>query len=252
MRQYCVVNMITRSSRKAALLFVALLPSSFIATGEEKEEPRARNAPWVESHEASYCDVGGELIGEKVTETRHAELSAKALPKSRFTLLKTQEEWERFIERFARIDKKSGKPEFLSGAGFLADPKRTDFSPNFDSEAVLILSADKTHKEGIGAFMDIEVFEDEDRLRTFVFFASQSPKPVVVGDAPEEVLAGHLYMVSVPRKLTDRPIDIRIARQSWGRVCSMFSPPIANSDAAEGQPTNRAEQGGDAKRGERR
>jgi len=238
------MHMIFRFSKNALLLLAALLTPTVIATAEDDRKSLAQKTGWVESHEAGYSDAGGEVIGDEVANTKHAEISVKALPEERLTILKTQEEWKAFVERYARIDKASGKPVFVSASGFVADSKRTEFKPDFDSEAVVILSVDKAQKEGVRGFMDIEVFEDEDRLRAFVFFGSQTGKPVVVG---EEAVAGRAYMVSVPRKLATLPVEVRMARQSWGRVCSKFSPPITNFDDAERQPADRVEQDEKAK-----
>ena len=141
------MHMIFRFSKSASLLLAALLTPTVIATAENDRKPLAQDAGWVESHEARYCDAGGRAIGEEVANTKHVELSVMTLPKERLTILKSQEEWKEFVERFARIDKESGKPAFASASGLLGDSKRTDFTPDFDSEAVVILSADKSQKE---------------------------------------------------------------------------------------------------------
>ena len=109
--------------------------------------------------------------------------------------MKTQREWDQFVARFAQVDKQSGKPKFVSGSGFFGDPERVDFKLDFESEAVLILAAGKTHKEGLGGFMDVEVFEHKDRLRAFVFFASQPGKPNLPDHEAKETAAEHLYLV---------------------------------------------------------
>lgn len=198
---------------------MALMAPTVVATAEDDRKPAAKITvceDWVEYREAKY------RLGDRVANTKHIELSVKALPRERLTILKSQEEWKNFVERFAR--------------------KPAKFTPDFGSEAVVILSANKAQKEGLGKFLDIEVFKDEDLLRTFVFFGLG--QPAVDNDGAKEAVAGYLYMVSIPRELAKLPVEIRMADQSWGRICSKFSPPITNPDDAERKPADRAEQGG--------
>ena len=232
--------------KNASLLLMALMAPTVVATAEDDRKPAAKIAvweDWVEHREAKY------RFGDKVANTKHIELSVKALPKERLTILKSQEEWKGFVERFARIDKESGKPIFARGHSIygyepheLTGQKPAKFTPDFESEVVVILSVSKAQKEGLMGFLDIEVFKDKDRLRTFVFFGFG--QPLVDNDGAKEAVAGFLYMVSIPRELAKLPVEIRMADQSWGRICSEFSPPITNPDDVEGQHADRAEQGG--------
>lgn len=240
-----VLIMISRFLKIASLLFAAIIELTVVATAEDDRIPIAKITvweDWVGHKEAEY------RFGDKVANTKHIELSVKALPKERLTILKSQKEWKEFVERFARTDKESGKPIFARGHSFygyesheLTGQKPAKFTPDFESEAVVILSVSKAQNEDLMGFLDIEVYKNEDRLRTFVFFGSG--QPVVDNDRVDEAVAGYLYMVSIPRELTKLPVEIRMAYQSWGRICSEFSPPITNPDDVEGQHADRDDQG---------
>ncbi len=72
--------------------------------------------------------------------------------------------------------------------------------------------------------MDIEVFNRKDELKAFVFFTSSNPLPKKkLNDAGT---AGCFYIVTLPKVIAKKPITFNLATQSWGRVCSKFSPSI--------------------------
>ena len=217
-------------------------PSAFLAVGEEGSKPWPWNVDWVESHEAGYSDATGKMLGEGVAGTRHAELVAKAQPESRLTSLRSQEEWDEFIDKFARRDKDSGEVMFVSRSGLLGEPEREDFSPDFDSHEVLAIFANRLQDGVRGGLIDVEVIRVGDRLRTFAFLSSQASEPALPGTALEEPVAGHLYLVAVPRERPGRQFEVRLALQGWGRVCSKFSPPLITPEPAKRGSTTRAEQ----------
>ena len=234
--------MTSRPSKNAALLFAAFLSSAFFAIGEERKKPLIRS-DWVGAPAAGYTDKDRKRIDGKVWDTTSVEVLAKALPKARLTRLETQAGWDKFIDRFARVNKETGNPKFVYGnyGGGIA---RVDFSPDFKSEVALVFSADKSQMEGLGDLMGIEVFEKRGRLSVFAFFLNESNFPDQLATTPESKSEGHLYIVSVPKRLADHPVEYRMAAQSWGRICASFSPAITFFDAAENEPNNRAEQGG--------
>lgn len=231
----------TMPSKKTVLLLAALLPTTFIVTGEEAKKPVACDTHWVMAGKAGYP------LDKEAADTMHAELMAKALPDSRITMLRTRNEWDEFIKRFASVDKGSRKPEFLSYTGLERHPhsvsqEQVGFAPDFDQQAVLVLSAEKSQKEGLSGLLDIEIFEDGGRFRAFAFFGPADSEAVKPGDEPKESEVGRFYMVSIPRKLADQPVEFRMALQTWGRECSTFSPVITSLDATGNQRNIPAEQ----------
>lgn len=246
-------NMTSGPLKNAALLFAAFVALALSARGEERKDPLI-GSDWVEAPAAGYTDKDRKMIDGKVRSSIPVEVLAKALPKARLTRLETQAGWDKFIDRFARVNKETGNPKFVYGVDddMGGGTTRVDFSPDFKSEVALIFSADKSQMEGLGHLMGIEVFEKKGRLRVFAFFLNESAfsdhaeqgGADQLATTPESKSEGHLYIVSVPKRLADHPVEYRMAAQSWGRICSSFSPAITFFDAAENESNNRAEQGG--------
>ena len=95
-----IVIMNSRFSKSASLLLAALMTPAVVATAEDDRKPAAKRPAWedwVGHTEAMYRKAGGKF-GDQVANTKDTELSVKALPKERLTILKSQEEWENFVE----------------------------------------------------------------------------------------------------------------------------------------------------------
>jgi hypothetical protein len=185
----------------AVTLAAIYLSASAIAIGEVKVSEEIDLSTWVKFQEAGYDEEN------PVKGTKNAEMIAKKLPAKRVTELMSQEDWEAFISEYPRN---------------FRDAK--NFAPDFGKVTVLVLSIDKAQRVKLGDLMDVELYEAGDRVKFFAFFEPhwRNPSP-----AAAEQDAGHLILVSVPRKLAGRGIDFRLAVQSWGRACSGFSPVIA-------------------------
>lgn len=242
-----------RSSKNAALLIAAFLSPTFSVLGEEKANIVV-GSDWVEAPAAGYTDEDRNVVEGKVRNTTPVEMLAKAQPEATLTRLETQAGWDKFIDRFARVNKETGKPEFFCGVDDgLSRPTgptgQVDFSPDFDREVVLVISTNNSQMEHLGHFKDIEVFEKQGKLSVFAFFLNQSAFSDEVEQGGVEQFAntrkpkseGHIHLVSFPKRLADHTVEYRMAAQSWGRVCASFSPAITFFDAAENEPNNRAE-----------
>ena len=207
-------------SRLSTLILAPLVLFSGPAVAGE-DTPQDPQAKWVEAKDAGYPVDGSKMIDG----VKFAQLLAKAMPETRISKVRNPEEWKKFIERFAQVDKDSGQPRFAAHQyPFASAPAKPDFAPDFGKEAVVVLAVDGGTRAGLGGFMDIELFRQNDKLDAFVFFQPSQGKKAAPSDPEVAAPAGFCFILTVPRDLIDQPVECRLAIQSWGRECSRFSP----------------------------
>jgi hypothetical protein len=207
-------------SRFPVLPICSVITLVFLKNLSAQAPPQKKPAHWnwVESEEAQYCSELGIPFGVEVESAISGELLAKADPKLVVTKVETKRAWRDFLDEFALFDEKSGEPRFDAALGY-----EKKFEPDFKKEIVLVLSTKPAMREGIGGFMDIEVWEHKNELKVFSFFGGAGPAKIRGGGKPKR-----LHLVTIPRRLVGKPACFRLAYQSWGRPCSRFSPVVGH------------------------
>ncbi len=81
--------------------------------------------------------------------------------------------------------------------------------------------------------MDIQVFENEGQLNAYAFFDPAYHEKNPLPQPYNEPVQGYFYLVTIPRKLAEHPVEYRMAEQTWGRICSICSPPITKPSKVE-------------------
>ncbi len=136
-------------------------------------------------------------------------------PAAQVSRITTAREWDAFIKDFAGIE--------------IATGKQLRYKPDFRREQVLALFAGPELRGD--DYMGIEVYDGNNALRGFVFHghALEGKDPIAISNAAGKPFRGTFYLATVPKQLEHKAIEFRMGYQSWGRVCSRFSPPIENA-----------------------
>lgn len=160
-------------------------------------------------HEAAGYDV---LFGNDTVQSKHFQLLARKKPSDRIRRIATVKEWQAFIKGFAGIETNTRKP--------------LNYRPDFKKEQIIVLYTGAIFRGN--DYMDIEVYREGTNLKAFAFhgLSFKRKDPAAISKAVGKPFHGTFYLATVPKRFERHSIEFRMARQSWGRPCSKFSPPI--------------------------
>ena len=176
--------------------------SSIIANGVNKDA-----MTYVEAEETGYL----KLDRSKPIKSKYIQFLALKVPTARINRIVTAKEWETFTKQFAGIEIGTGK--------------QLSYKPDFAKEQVLVLFAGPQFR--VDTFMDIEIYSEKNTLKGFVFHGLGSGKdPIAISKAADQPFHGTFYLAAIPKRFKQHTLEFRMAYQSWGRVCSKFSPLI--------------------------
>ena len=183
-------------------------PTSFsVAHGAHKDAKA-----YVDAKEAGYERLAAMAAP---IQSEHFQLLAQKKPVAPVSGVTIAKQWDAFLKEYAGIDIGTGK--------------QLTYTPDFTREQVLALFAGPELRGD--DYMDIEVYAENATLKGFVFhgYAVEGKDPIAISEAAGQPFRGTFYLATVPKQFVHKAIEFRMGYQSWGRVCSRFSPPIKNS-----------------------
>jgi hypothetical protein len=180
------------------LTFVAV-PWSFAA---------AEGNEYVEAKEAGYDPANTKM--EPIT-IKYIQLPAKEAPKAGVSRITNADEWNAFLNTHANTQDATGKP--------------LDWTPDFSENVLAVVFADNRGCR----FSDVELYAINNTLKGYLFHKTGTPRDNVP-------VCDSYYVMAIPKKFSGMPIEARVGVQSWGRVCSRFSPAITDAPTGK-EPT---------------